>query len=116
LRLAYQFLGLLAVALAVLGVALPLLPTVPFLLLAIFFFARSNPEWERRIIEHPRFGPPVRAWRERGAIGTRAKLAAATALTASALAGLVFLEWPLSVVPLIVALLSGAWILSRPSE
>jgi hypothetical protein len=43
-------------------------------------------------------------------------MAAATALAASAVAGLVFLEWPLSVVPLIVALLSGAWILSRPSE
>jgi uncharacterized membrane protein YbaN (DUF454 family) len=59
-QLAYQFLGLLAVALAIVGIILPLLPTVPFLLLAAFFFARSHPEWERKILEHARFGSPSR--------------------------------------------------------
>jgi len=37
--------GLLAVVLVILGIALPLLPTVPFFLLATFCFARSNPAW-----------------------------------------------------------------------
>lgn len=112
----YQCLGLLAVALALLGVALPLLPTVPFLLLAVYFFARSNPEWERRIVEHPRFGPPVRAWRERGVIGVKGKAAAIVAFAASAMLGLTLLEWPWSVAPLAIGIVGGTWILSRPSE
>lgn len=114
-RLVCQFSGLAALHLAVIGIVLPVLPTVPFLLLAAFLFARSNPEWERRIVEHPHFGPPVRAWRERGAIGTKSKRAAVLALAASGLAGLVVLEMPLSLLPLAAALIAGTWIVSRPS-
>jgi uncharacterized membrane protein YbaN (DUF454 family) len=51
--------GLLFVALGALGVALPVLPTVPFLLLAVFCFARGNRAWEQRLLAHPRW---VRAW------------------------------------------------------
>ena len=115
MKLAYQLFGLLAVALAVAGIILPIVPTVPFLLLAAFFFARGSPEWERKIVEHPRFGPPIRAWRERGAIGLKGKAAAIVALAASGAAGLMLLEWPWSVAPLTVGLIAGTWILSRPS-
>jgi len=38
MRFLWAALGLICVALAIIGVALPLLPTVPFLLLAAFFF------------------------------------------------------------------------------
>lgn len=114
-RLAYQFLGLLAVALAIVGIILPLLPTVPFLLLAAFFFARSHPEWERKILEHARFGPPIQAWRERGAIGMMGKAAAVVALATSGIAGLLLLDWPWSVVPLMAGMIAGIWILTRPS-
>ncbi|HQS96300.1 MAG TPA: YbaN family protein, partial [Novosphingobium sp.] len=63
--------GLISVALGTLGVFLPLLPTVPFLLLATFCFARSNPVWEQRLLDHPRYGPPLRQWRERRAISRK---------------------------------------------
>jgi uncharacterized membrane protein YbaN (DUF454 family) len=110
----YLVLGLVSVALGAVGIALPILPTVPFLLLAAFFFARSNPAWERRILEHPRFGPPVRAWRERGAISRRAKLAAIAALAGSAALGLWALADPWRWLPLGVAVICGAWIGTRP--
>ena len=35
--------GLIAVALGLIGIALPILPTVPFLLVAAFCFSRSHP-------------------------------------------------------------------------
>jgi uncharacterized membrane protein YbaN (DUF454 family) len=113
MRAVYLLLGLVAVAMGAIGVFLPLLPTVPFLLLAAFCFARSNPAWERRVIEHPRFGPPIQAWRERRAISRRAKTAALVALSVSALAGLLTLDSPWRYVPLGVALLCGSWIATR---
>lgn len=109
----YLLSGLIAVALGAIGAFLPILPTVPFLLLATFCFARSNPAWERRMIEHPRFGPSIMAWRERRAIGRRAKMSALLALAASAAAGLLTLASPWCYIPLAVALMSGSWIATR---
>jgi hypothetical protein len=114
-RAIYLGLGLAAVTLGLIGIFLPIVPTVPFMLLAAFFFARSNPAWERRILEHPRFGPPIRAWRERGAIGTGAKLAAFMALAGSAALGFWLLPEPWRYVPLVVALICGSWIGTRPN-
>lgn len=109
----YLVLGLASVALGIIGIFLPILPTVPFMLLAAFCFARSNPAWERRILEHPRFGPPIRAWRDRGAISRPAKVAALVALTASAAMGLWLLAEPWRYLPLAIAVTCGAWIATR---
>lgn len=114
MRLAYLFVGILAVVLGVIGIFLPIMPTVPFMLLAAFCFARSNPEWERRILDHPRFGPPVRAWRERGAIGRKAKIAAVLGLSGSAVMGLLLLDSHWRYLPLGIAIVCGAWIVTRP--
>ena len=106
--------GLLAVGFGTLGIVLPILPTVPFYLLAAFCFARSNTAWEQKLLEHHRWGPPIRQWRERGAISRRAKLAALTAMTASSALGLALLTWPWSALPALACLVSGTWIWFRP--
>lgn len=41
-RVAFMALGCISLALAVLGAVLPILPTVPFLALAVFWFAKSS--------------------------------------------------------------------------
>ena len=112
----YRVGGLVALALGIIGIFLPVMPTVVFLLLAAACFAKSNPEWERRIVEHPRYGPPIRAWRERGAIRPAAKIAALVALGASAALGLLFVDEPWRYVPLGVALVIGPWIATRPNS
>lgn len=105
--------GLLAVALGILGIALPLLPTVPFFLLAAFCFARSNPAWERRLLDHPKYGPPLRQWRERRAISRRAKIASVTAMAVSVAISAVFAGWPWVLAPLLICTASGIWIWTR---
>lgn len=75
-------LGLLCVAMAVVGVVLPLLPTVPFLLLAAFFFARSSSRLHNWLVSHQLFGPLILDWQSSGAIRPVAKRAATVSITA----------------------------------
>lgn len=82
-RAGFVGLGLIALGLGVAGLFLPLLPTVPFLVLAVWCFTRSSPRLERWVLEHPRLGPPVHAWREHGVVSLPAKLLATVWLSAS---------------------------------
>ncbi len=65
--------GALALTLGAVGIVTPLLPTVPFLLLAAFCFARSSARLHRWLIDHPTLGPPIREWQQSGAINPKAK-------------------------------------------
>jgi hypothetical protein len=73
MRFIWAAFGLIALALGAIGVFLPLLPTVPFMLLAAFCFARSSERLHNWLISHPTFGPSILEWQERGAINPRAK-------------------------------------------
>ncbi|MEH3108153.1 MAG: YbaN family protein [Sphingomonas fennica] len=116
MRLIYRMCGVASVGLGIIGLFLPLMPTVPFMLLAAFCFARSNPAWEARLLAHPHFGPPILAWRERRAIGPWAKIASLTMLSGSAIGGLALLPDPWRWVPLAVAVTCGTFIATRPSR
>jgi uncharacterized protein len=105
--------GLLFVGIGAVGAVLPLLPTVPFLLLALFCFARGNPVWEQRLLDHPTYGPLLSDWRERRAIPRRAKWAALTAMALSVLVTALAAGWPWVLIPLAVMALSGTWIWTR---
>ncbi|MBE3638278.1 YbaN family protein [Mangrovicoccus algicola] len=73
MRAIWFCLGLIALLLGLAGIPLPLLPTVPFLLLATFCFARSSPRLHQWLVTHPVYGPSIRDWQENGAISRRAK-------------------------------------------
>lgn len=105
--------GLLCLGLGVVGAVLPLMPTVPFLLLAVYLFARSNPAWEQRILDHPHWGPQVRDWRERRAIGRRAKTLALAAMATGAVFTYFTLGAPWYYVSIAVLVIVGGWIATR---
>src|SRR5512134_2189700 len=68
--------GLACVALAAVGLFLPLLPTTPFLLLAGACFARSSRRLHGWLLAHGVFGPILADWEAHGAIRLRVKVAA----------------------------------------
>lgn len=79
-RAAFLVLGLAFVGLGFIGALLPIMPTTIFLILAAACFARSNARLENWILTHRTFGPPVRAWRDHGAIPKPAKAMAVTGM------------------------------------
>ena len=112
-RIAYLALGFISLLLGAVGIVLPLLPTVPFVLLAAFFFARSSPPLERWLVDHPGFGPHILAWRTRRAISRKGKTAALACFAGSAILGLFLLPLPWSLIPLAAAVVGGSWIATR---
>ncbi|MBO9395345.1 YbaN family protein [Shimia sp. R9_2] len=76
MRAIWLICGLMCVAFALVGVVLPLLPTVPFLLLAAFCFARSSERLHNWLLSHKLFGPMIDDWHRNGAIRPSAKRAA----------------------------------------
>jgi len=72
-RAVYFTVGALSVGLGIIGIALPLLPTTCFLLLAAWCFARSSPRAERWLHENRLFGRYLRDYREHGVISSRAR-------------------------------------------
>lgn len=81
--LCWRVLAVFFVALGMVGVVVPGLPTVPFLLVAAWAGTRGWPALEQWLLEHPRYGEPILQWREHGAVSRRAKCAASTMMLIS---------------------------------
>ena len=118
MRFVYIAIGCFMVALGVVGIFLPLLPTTPFLLVAVWAFTRSSPRLEAWLINHPRLGPPLRDWRERGAIPGRAKIVAVAAMAASLVYILLLPSIPLygKIATAVLLACCATFILTRPSR
>jgi len=65
--------GWIAIAGGVIGIFLPLVPTVPFLLLAVACFARSSERFHTWLVEHNHLGPLLRDYLSGAGIPLRAK-------------------------------------------
>lgn len=116
-RLIYLGIGWLSLGLAVAGIILPILPTTPFLLVAVWAFGKSSPELAEKIRNHRVWGPPVRDWQDHGVISLKAKLLAITIMSGMGGWLWVYGSLPVWVTLLIIAIMVGAGIFvgSRPS-
>lgn len=70
-------LGIFFVILGAIGAVLPLLPTTPFLILALSCFAKSSPRFHQALLNNRFFGEPLRQWEESRSLTRRTKIKAA---------------------------------------
>ena len=112
----YRALGIASIVLGLVGVVLPLLPTTPFLILAAYFFSRSHPVWEAKLLAHPTAGPAIRAWRDHGAIPPVAKWMATAMLAISAVGGWLTLPDDWRILPGLIGAAVLFWMWRQPSR
>lgn len=74
LRLLLLLVGFLSIALGVLGIFLPVLPTTPFLLLAAACFIRTSPKFYDWLVGHPKLGKYVVYYLDGKGIPKKAKI------------------------------------------
>jgi hypothetical protein len=110
-------LGWLFFALGFAGVFLPVLPTTPLMLLALWCFSRSSARFHHWLYTHRVFGPPLQQWEQHGVIPLTAKVVAVGFMTASLVYVYGFLATPTWLkVLMTVVMVYGFWfILSKPS-
>ncbi len=113
----WRTLAVVSLLLGLIGIPLPLLPTVPFILLSAWAAGKGWPALEQLLLAHPQFGPPILAWRRHGVVPRRAKYLASVMMLLSAL----LLQ--VSAAPLLLKLLLpcflllvAIWLWRRPEQ
>lgn len=116
IRVVYLIIGLICVALGAAGTVLPVLPTTPFLILALAMFAKSSARLERWLLEHPRFGPRLVAWRTNRVIPLGVKLTAWISMVVSlAIMAVTTRNWIVVASAAGVMAVGAIYIATRPS-
>lgn len=118
LRALFAAAGFVFLALGIIGIFLPLLPTTPFVLLAAACFMRSSRRLHAWLLGTQLFGPLIREWEEHRSIPYRTKIYAILLMTVSFGASIVFFvkpPWLKAVLALICAGLA-LWMYRIPSR
>lgn len=114
-RWLWAALAWLSLLLGIIGALLPVMPTVPFILLAAFAAARGSQRLRHWLLRHPQFGRVILDWERDGSVSRRAK-AFATAMMAASGIGVWFTAprlWMAAAVDLVLALVT-LWLWRRP--
>jgi hypothetical protein len=89
-----QGVAAVCVLLGVIGIFVPVMPTVPFLIIAAWAASRSSPRLHHWLITHPRFGRQLRDWNEHGMVPRKAKWFTTLCMAVSAVSMLVVAPRP----------------------
>ena len=110
--------GTLCVALGVVGIFVPVLPTTPFLLLAAACYARASERFYLWLVRNPTFGPTIREWRRHRSIPYRTKVVAIALMTGTIAVSIVLLaRYPVAQAALaVIGIVVGAWLYRIPSR
>lgn len=116
IKLIYLSVGWICTALGIIGAFLPVMPTTPFLLVAVWAFSRSSPRLKNWLYHHPRYGAAIRDWFEHGAVGNKVKIFAIVTMSMSVPIAYVFTQNLILVAIHTTAIvLIAMFLISRPS-
>ena len=106
----------LSLGLGLIGAFLPIMPTVPFLIVATWAATKGSPKLHHWLYNHKTFGPRLKAWDEHRAIETKAKWTACIFMTGSWFIMLYMTTgWILPTIAASVFISIGIYIITRPS-
>ena len=110
--------GSLALALGLLGIFLPLLPTTPFVLLAAACYARGSKRFYEWLLAQRTFGPIVHEWQRHRSIPYKTKVTAVLLMSLTLGASIVFFVRPiwLKVALAIMGMALAVWLYRMPSR
>ncbi len=110
--------GWLNVAVGMVGIVVPGLPTTIFLIIALWAFSKSSRRFHDWLYNHPRFGPPLRQWNAHRVIPPKAKGLAVGVMVFSWLIITLYVadDWMLPVAVGATLMAVAAYILTRPSR
>ena len=114
-RLLWWLLAYASLGLGIVGIVVPGLPTVPFVLLAAFAAARGSRHLHAWLLAHRRFGPLIHDWEREGAVSRRAKRLAIGMMALCAL--VMFLtapKWWMAAIGTTFMAIVAAWLWRRP--
>ena len=107
------------ILLGIVGIVLPVMPTVPFLLVAAWAASRSSPRLHQWLHTHPRFGHLLLDWEEHGVVPRSGKWIATVMMSASAASLLMVApqKWMLAAIALVAAMAALLyWLWRRPEH
>jgi len=116
-KVLYLSLGLFFTLLGIIGAFLPVMPTTVFLIGALFCFTQSSPRLESWLLQHPKYGPNLIAWRKHGAISKKVKCIACCSMLVSFILVCLFASIPIPAY-IGIALFMGIgayFVVTRPS-
>jgi uncharacterized membrane protein YbaN (DUF454 family) len=114
-RWAWWLLAYASLGLGLVGIVVPGLPTVPFVLLAAYAAARGSQRLHAWLLAHRQFGPMIRDWQSQGAVNRRAKRLATGMMAACAV--VMFLTAPkawMAATGTAIMAVVAAWLWRRP--
>ena len=114
-RLGWWLLAYASLGLGLIGIFVPGLPTVPFVLLSALAAARGSERLHAWLLAHPRFGPAIGDWQAHGAVSRKAKRLATAMMTLSGVVMLLLMPDRWWAVPgIVVMALVAVWLWRRP--
>lgn len=116
-RILFGLLAYVSLAIGLVAIVIPGLPTTEFILLAAWAATKSSPRLSAWLENHRLFGPILSNWRNGRIIARRAKLSATASMLLCATLMLVMLDhgWPIYLAITGMSL-GNLWIWSRPES
>ena len=91
IRLFWLTVGILSLSIGIIGIFLPLLPTVPLVLFAAIAFAKSSPSLHSWLINHKFFGSIIKNWQGNRKIPFKAKFTSVLLMLLSLIVSIIYL-------------------------